>query len=85
MALLLHELEGGNSCDWAQEWKLQQVFGVKTFFSCLGKTVTAIGPAAITERTRHAMKLTGRRTHFSTQKNIGPLDSVPKHPCIAYS
>ena len=38
----------------------------------LGKTVTATGLTAITEKTSQAMKLTGRRTHFNTRKSIGP-------------
>lgn len=38
----------------------------------LGKTVTATGLTAITEKTRRAMKLTGRKTHFHTWKSISP-------------
>lgn len=51
----------------------------------LGKSVTAAGLTAITEKTRYAMKFTGRRTHFVTWKSIGPLESPQKHHCIAHT
>lgn len=51
----------------------------------LGKTVTAAGLTAITEKTSHAMKFTGRRTHFSTWKSLGPLESPQTQHCIAHT
>lgn len=51
----------------------------------LGKAVTAAGLTAITEKTRHAMKFTGKGTHFITWKGIGPLESPQKHHCTAHT
>lgn len=51
----------------------------------LGKTVTAAGLTAITEKTRHAMKFTGRRTHFITWKSLGYLESPQTDHCIAHT
>lgn len=50
----------------------------------LGKTVTAAGLRAITEKTGHTMKFTARRTYFTTWKSIGPLESPQKHDCITH-